>query len=260
MGARSQVAGLLSAGAVLLVMLLGGGMLAKLPSSVLAAIVITASVTLFDLRTMRWLWSARRSDIVLAFLTLLAVPLLGVLEGLVVAIVLSLGNFVRLAWRPYVAVLGRVAGRKGYHDLEPHPEAIQIPGLLIFRFDAPLFFANARYFVREVEEVIGGAEVPVRWLVIAAEPMTDIDTTGAEILESLIDNLKERRVVLAFAELKGPAKDRLKDYGLFDRVGAERFYSTLGTAVHAYVDETGVEWTDWTDDEANHDDEEIDAK
>jgi high affinity sulfate transporter 1 len=260
-GARSQMAGLIAAGVVLIVMVVGGGLLALLPSSVLAAVVIAATMSLFDLRTMRWLWSARRSDFVLALVTLLAVPLLGVLEGLVVAIVLSLGNFVRLAWRPYVAVLGRVTGLKGYHDLERHPDAVQIPGLVIFRFDAPLFFANARYFVREAENAIGSAPTAIQWLVVAAEPMTDVDTTGAEMLESLIENLEERRIVLVFAELKGPAKDRLRDYGLFDRIGEDNFYSTLGTAVHAYVDRTGADWKDWTDGNgADHGDGETSAQ
>ncbi|HEY7705130.1 MAG TPA: SulP family inorganic anion transporter [Acidimicrobiia bacterium] len=260
-GARSQMAGLMAAAGVLLVMLVGGGLLALLPSSVLAAVVIAATMSLFDVATMRWLWNARRSDFVLALITFLAVPLLGVLEGLVVAIVLSLGNFVRLAWRPHVAVLGRVNGRKGYHDLERHPEGVQVPGLLIFRFDAPLFFANARYFVGEVERAIAAAPTKVRWLMIAAEPITDVDTTGAEVLESLLDDLEGRQIILGIAELKGPAKDRLKDYGLFDRIGEDRFFSTLGTAVHAYVEDAGVEWTDWTEDaDADHDDEVRDSQ
>ena len=100
----------------------------------------------------------------------------------------------------------------------------------------------------------------MQWLVVAAEPMTDIDTTGAEMLQSLIEDMAERRVVLAFAELKGPPKDRLRDYGLLDRIGEGRFYETLGTAVHSYVDETGVDWKDWTDDEQPNDDGAVDER
>jgi MFS superfamily sulfate permease-like transporter len=143
--------------------------------------------------------------------------------------------------------LGRVRGRKGYHDLERHPEAVEIPGLVLYRFDAPLFFANADRFARRVEDAIDRRSDATRWVIIAAEPVTDIDTTAAEALSALLDELAARRIELAFAGLKGPVKDRLRDYDLYDRIGDARFFPTLGTAIDAYLAETNTEWTDWTD-------------
>ena len=169
------------------------------------------------------------------------------LPGIVVAIVLSLANFVRRAWRPYDAVLGRVPGRKGYHDIERHPDAAQIPGLVLYRFDAPLFFANAEVFADRVMDAVQARDDAVRWVIVAAEPMTDVDTTAADVLGELLDDLQAHGIALAFAELKGPVKDRLRDYGLADRVGDDRFFPTLGTAIDGYLDGTGIDWVDWSD-------------
>ena len=170
------------------------------------------------------------------------------LEGIVVAIVLSLADFVRRAWRPYDAVLGRVPGRKGYHDIERHPEAAQIPGLVLYRFDAPLFFANAELFADRCRR--GGRsarEDRIRWVIVAAEPITDVDTTGAEVLGELLDELQAHGIELAFAELKGPVKDRLRGYGLASAIGDERLFPTLGTAIDGYLRATGTDWVDWSD-------------
>jgi MFS superfamily sulfate permease-like transporter len=176
---------------------------------------------------------------------LLGVALLGVLVGILVAIVLSLGDFVRRAWRPYDAVLGREDELKGYHDLERHPNARLVPGLLLYRFDAPLFFANAGYFRGRISDLVGTTTPRIRWVVVAAEPITDVDTTAADALLELLRELRQQQVVLAFAEMKGPVKDRLRRYGLFTEVGAERFFPTVGTAVDGYLRTTGMEWVDW---------------
>jgi MFS superfamily sulfate permease-like transporter len=143
-------------------------------------------------------------------------------------------------------VLGRIEGQKGYHDVDRHPEAAQIPGLVIYRFDAPLFFANAEHFADRIRAECRD-RADVRWLIVAAEPMTDIDTTGAEELTALLDELEARGITLAFAELKGQAKDRLRSYGLYDRIGDTRFFPTLGTAIDAYLTATGTDWVDWSD-------------
>ncbi len=245
-GSKSQLTGLVGAATIGLLLVFGNDLLADLPSATLAAIVIVASLTLFDVAAMRWLWRVRRSEFVLSLGALLAVTLIGVLEGVLVAVVLSLGNFVRRAWRPHDATLGRVKGLKGYHDTTRHPEGRMPEGLVIFRFDAPLFFAKAQHFERRVSELVR-RHPAMRWLVVAAEPMTDIDTTAAESLARLLDELDARQVRLVFAELKGPVKDRLRSYGLYDRLGDKRFFSTLGTAVSAYVEATGIAWVDWTD-------------
>ena len=246
-GSKTQLTGIIGAVGIVGLLVFANDLLADLPSATLAAIVVVASLTLFDLDTMRWLWRVRRSEFLLSLAALLGVTLAGVLEGLVIAIGLSLGNFVRRAWRPHDAVLGRVEGLRGYHDIERHPEALQIPGLVIFRFDAPMFFANAEHFQRRIASVIREAETPVHWVVIAAEPVTDIDTTAAETLREILDEFEARGIQLGFAELKGPVKDRLRTYGLYDRIGSGHFHPTVGRATSAYVRATGVPWVDWTD-------------
>jgi len=159
--------------------------------------------------------------------------------------VLSLGDFVRRAWRPHDAVLGREDDLKGYHDIERNLAGRQVPGLLLYRFDAPLFFANAGVFRRRVRGLLATTTPPVRWVVVAAEPITDIDTTAAATLGELLAELRQQGVTLAFAELKGPVKDRLRRYGLLAAVGEDRFFPTVGTAVDGYLRETGVQWVDW---------------
>ena len=183
----------------------------------------------------------------LCLAALAGVAILGVLPGIPVAIALSLGEFVRRAWRPHSAILGRIHGRKGYHDIDRHPEAVQIPGLAIYRFDAPLFFANAEFFSKGVKTAIATRDEPIRWVVLAAEPITDIDTTAAEMLAQLLDDLEVEGTQLVFAELKGPVKDRLRSYGLYDRLGDDRFFATLGTAINGYLDVSGIDWVDWSD-------------
>ncbi len=248
-GSKSQLTGALSA--LLIVGLLIGAddLLADLPSSVLAAIVIVAALGLFDLRTIWWLAQVRRTDFLASVIAMAGVVLVGVLEGLLVAIGASLAVFVWKRWRPYSAVLGRVRGEKGYHDLQRHPSAYRVPGLLLFRFDAPLFFANAVYFQETLDQAIDDEPSPVRRVVIAAESMTDIDSTGCEVLGQLLDDLDARGIEFAFAELKGPVKDRLVRYGLYDRIGDVNFFATLGSAVSAFSRDSGVPsrpvaWTD----------------
>ena len=154
-------------------------------------------------------------------------------------------NFIRRAWRPHDAVLGRVDNLKGYHDTERHPEARLIPGLVLYRFDAPIFFANAGMFRERVSALArsGG----VRWVVVAAEPVTDIDVTGGELLGALKEELETAGVELAFAELKDPVRERLRRYGVEEVIGAERIFPTIGVAVAAYLAATGTEWMDWED-------------
>jgi len=135
---------------------------------------------------------------------------------------------------------------KGYHDVARHPEGRQIPGLLLVRFDAPLFFANAEIFRETVEAAVARHGTPER-VVVAGEPITDIDSTAAEVLADLLDDLEAAGIEFGFAELKGPVKDKLRTYGLFDRIGEGRFYTTLGLAVRAHVAEHEVDWTDWED-------------
>jgi high affinity sulfate transporter 1 len=242
-GARSQFVGLTGAAVLALLLVLGTGLVHDLPLSSLAAVVIVAVLGLIDVVAERRLLHWRRSEFLLSMSAFAGVAVLGVLWGVGIAIALSLLNFIRRAWRPHDAALGRVDNLKGYHDTVRHPEARLIPGLLLYRFDAPLFFANAEYFRARVRALAraGG----VRWIVVAAEPITDIDTTAGEMLRALDEELTADGVELAFAELKDPVRDRLRHYGLHDLIGDERFFPTLGVAVDAYVHEAGVDWTDW---------------
>jgi high affinity sulfate transporter 1 len=244
-GARSQLTPLVGATAIVVLLVVAPGALRNLPQPILAAVVITAAIGLVDARAVRRLYRVRRPEFVLWLAAFLGVALLGVLVGILVAIVLSLGDFVRRAWRPYDAVIGREDELKGYHDLERHPNARQVPGLLLYRFDAPLFFANADYFRRRITDLVATTTPPIRWVVVAAEPITDVDTTAADTLGELLGELHHQEVVLAFAEMKGPVKDRLRRYGLYTQVGSEHFYPTVGTAVDGYLRATGLEWVDW---------------
>jgi high affinity sulfate transporter 1 len=244
-GAKTEVTGLVGAALICALLLFAPSLVQDLPSAVLAAIVIVAATSLVEIGQLKTLLRVRRRDFGLSIACTLGVAFFGVLWGIAIAIGLSLADFVWRAWHPYDAVLGRIQGRKGYHDGSRHPEARQVPGLLLYRFDAPLFFANANVFRTHVRHLVRDAEPPVIWLVVAAEPITDVDTTAAEMLWELDEDLEHRGIELAFAEMKGPVKDRLERYGLRARVGAERFYPTVGTAVKAYLEHTGEPWVDW---------------
>lgn len=239
-GSRTQVTGLIAATGVILIVFAVPGVVALMPAPALAAIVITASFSLFDWDGWQWLLRVRRSEFLLSLATALAVLLIGVLEGIGVAIVLSLANFVRKAWRPHSTELGKVEGVPGYHDRERHPEAEVVEGMLLVRYDAPLFFANAPDFGRRLQRMLGSVDRPVDTVVIVGNAITDIDSTGAEILDNLLDDLEVRGVSFCFAGLKGPVKDRLRDYGLYGRIGDENFYPNTISAVQSHFESGGT--------------------
>ncbi|HEX9865039.1 MAG TPA: SulP family inorganic anion transporter [Acidimicrobiia bacterium] len=234
-GARTQLTGLVAAVAVTALLVWAPGLLADLPSATLAAIVIAASLVIFDGSAVRWLWSVRRSEFLLSVGASLGVVIFGVLEGILIAVVLSLANFIRRAWHPHSTELVRVHGLKGYHDRNRHPEGDRIPGLLIVRFDAPLFFANAPTFGRRLGDLMEDSSLAIERVVVAGEAITDVDTTGAEVLIEVLDHLQEQGLSFAFAGLKGPVKDRLRAYGLYDRIGDANFFPTIGAAVNAHL-------------------------
>jgi high affinity sulfate transporter 1 len=244
-GAKTQVTGLVGALAIALMLLFFPNLVRNLPDSALAAVVISAAIGLIEVAGVRKLYRLRRTEFALSIACFLGVALLGVIEGIFIAVGLALLDFIRRAWRPYDAVLGRVEGLKGYHDVARHPDAKRIPGLVLFRWDAPLFFANAEVFADRLGQAIASSPTPVRWVIVAAEPVTDLDTTAADVLQRLDEELATDGIDLRFAEMKGPVKDRLKRYALFERFGADHFYPTIGTAVDAYLDATGIKWVDW---------------
>jgi MFS superfamily sulfate permease-like transporter len=244
-GAQTQLTSVVGAASIAAMLVFVPGLLANLPQSVLAAVVIAAALTLVDIPFMVRLWRTGAGEFWLALASLLGVALIGVIQGVFFAVALSLLAFVRRAWAPHDAVLGRADGVKGYHDLTFYPDARQVPGLLLYRFDAPLFFANADVFRERVRDRVDAAELPVRWVVIAAEPITDVDTTAASVLDDLVEELEGRGITLAFAELKDPVRERLRRYGALERVPDDHIYPTVGTAVSGYLRATGEAWQDW---------------
>ena len=231
-GAKSQVAGLVGAGAIGLMLVAVPGLLRDLPQPVLGAVVISASLSLADLPGVARLWKQRKAEAWLAIAAFLAVTLLGVLPGIVIAVFLSILNVFRRTWWPYQAILGDTPSLPGFHDLAGHPDATTTPGLVLFRFDAPLVFANARTFR---ERILRLAEQPgVRWIVIAAEPITDVDTTAADMLEELDERLNERGISLVFAEMKDPVHDKIIRYELTRTIDPAHFYPTITSAVTAF--------------------------
>ena len=165
--------------------------------------------------------------------------------GVFIAVAVSLLEFIRRAWRPHDAVLGRADGVKGYHDLTYYPEARQVPGLILYRFDAPLFFANADVFRERIRSGSRASNGPVHWVIVAAEPITDVDTTAAAMLDELVDELAAADITLAFAEMKDPIRAKLHRYGALGHVPDDRIFPTVGTAVTGYLKATGQSWTDW---------------
>jgi MFS superfamily sulfate permease-like transporter len=246
-GSRSQLTGLVGASAIALMLVAAPGLVRNLPQSALAAVVITAALGLFEIAGVQRLWRMRRREFALSIVCFLGVAVFGVIEGIFVAVGLALATFIQRAWRPYDAVLGRVDGLKGYHDISRYPHAKQVPGLLLYRWDAPLFFANADVFEERLTKAIARAPTPVRRVVVTAEPMTDVDTSAADVLERLHRALAADGIKLTFAEMKSPVTDQLERYGLLDLLGRQSFFPTIGTAVKSYVGETGVEWVDWED-------------
>ncbi|MFI5293369.1 MAG: SulP family inorganic anion transporter, partial [Candidatus Limnocylindrales bacterium] len=241
-GAKSQLTGLVGAAAIVLILVAANGIVADLPNSTLAAIVIAAALSLFDLATLRWLWHVRRSELMLSMAALLGVALVGVLEGIVIAIALSMADFVRRAWHPYDAELGRLPHQRGYHDIDRHDDAVQIPGLLVYRFDAPIFFANADVFEQSVKAAVAARAEPIVWVVVSAEPITDIDTTGADVLTDLLGDLEREGIDLAFAELKDPVRAKIRRYQLNASIAPEHFVRTVDAAVAQYIEQTGASW------------------
>ncbi|MGY4830452.1 SulP family inorganic anion transporter [Sphaerotilaceae bacterium SBD11-9] len=241
-GARTQLTGVVGAVAVALLLVAAPTLLQDLPSSALAAVVIAAAIGLFELTDLRRIFRIQRWEFWLSIVCLAGVVVFGVIPGIGIAIVIAVIEFLWDGWRPHYAVLGRVDGVRGYHDITRYPAARRIPGLVLFRWDAPLFFANAELFHRCVLEVIAQSPTPVRRIVVTAEPVTSIDVTSADALAELEQELRELHIELRFAEMKDPVKDKLKRFELFDRFGTASFHATVGAAVDAYLEEHAVDW------------------
>jgi high affinity sulfate transporter 1 len=245
-GARTQLTGVVGALVIAVLLVAAPSLLRDLPYTVLAAVVIASAIGLFELNDLGRLYRIQRWEFWLSLAAFLGVALLGPVPGMMIAIGIALAEFIWDAWRPHYAILGRAQGVKGYHDLERYPDAKQVPGLVLFRWDAPLFFANAEQFREVVLDAVTAAPSPVRWLVVAAEPVTSIDVTSVDMLTELDDVLHEAGIELVFAEMKDPVQDKLKRFGAIQTLGEHGFFPTVGAAVKGYLKtHEDVAWEDW---------------
>jgi MFS superfamily sulfate permease-like transporter len=204
--------------------------------------VIASAIGLFELADLRRIFRIQRWEFWLSILCFAGVAVLGAIPGIGLAIVVAVIEFLWDGWRPYSAVLGRVEGIRGFHDVQRYPGARRVPGLVLLRWDAPLFFANAELFQARVLEAVASSPTPVRRVVVAAEPVTSVDVTSADMLAELAQILRAASVELRFAEVKDPVKDKLKRFELLDRLGTGSFYPTVGAAVDAYLADHAVDW------------------
>ena len=241
-GARTQLTGVVGAVAVALLLLVAPRLLEHLPNAALAAVVIASAIRLFEVSGLKRLYRIQRWEFWLSILCFAGVAVFGAIPGIGLAVVLAVIEFLWDGWRPHSAVLGRAEGVRGYHDITRYPHASQLSGLLLFRWDAPLFFANAEFFKERVLAAAAAAPAKVAWLVVAAEPVTSVDVTAADNLVELDDTLGDKGTKLCFAELKDPVKDKLKRFGLFERIGEAFFFATIGAAVDEYQATHKAEW------------------
>jgi high affinity sulfate transporter 1 len=240
-GARTQAAGLVGALLITVMLVAVPGLLRDLPQPTLAAVVIAASLSLADIPATIRLWHQRRWEFGVSMAAFAGVTLLGVLPGILLAVLLSVLNVFRKLWWPYQTELGRVPGVDGYHDVTSYPNAERLPGLVVYRFDAPLLFANARTFRDQVRALTARDPRPA-WIIVASEPITDVDTTAADMLEDLDEQINAMGVSLVFAEMKDPVRRKIERYELTRTINPEHFYPTVEEAIDAYRLQTGAEW------------------
>ncbi len=247
-GARTQLTCVVGALAIAIVLLVAPNLLQYLPSAALAAVVIAAAIGLIEVTDLRRIYRIQQWEFWLSIACFVGVAVLGVIPGIGLAVVIAIAEFLWDGWRPHSAVLGRASGVKGYHDITRYPDARRIPGVVLFRWDAPLFFANAEFFRERVLDAVAKSPTPVRWLVVAAEPVTSVDVTAADTIAELDEELHAQGIEFCFAELKDPVKDKLKRFGLFAQFGENYFFPTIGAAVSSYLETNNdVEWQDWED-------------
>jgi high affinity sulfate transporter 1 len=241
-GAKTQLTGVVGALSVALLLLVAPNLLENLPNSALAAVVIAAAIGLFEIADLKRIFRIQRWEFWLSIVCFVGVCALGVIPGIGLAIALAVIEFLWDGWRPHYAVLGRVKDLRGYHDIKRYPDARRVPGLVIFRWDAPLFFANAELFQESVKQAVAASPTPVKRFVVSAEPVTSIDVTSADMLLELEQFLREAGVELRFAEMKDPVKDKLRRFEVLEAFGGEGFYPTLGAAVDDFVADYEIAW------------------
>lgn len=246
-GARTQLTGVVGAISIAVLLMLAPQLLQNLPHTALAAVVIAAAIGLIEVSDLLRIYRIQRWEFWLSMACFAGVAVFGAIPGIALAIVIAVIEFLWDGWRPHSAVLGSVDRINGYHDITRYPEARLIPGLVLFRWDAPLFFANAELFHHRILDAIANSETPVRWLVVAAEPVTSVDVTAADVVSELGGTLHGAGIELCFAEMKDPVTDKLKRFGLFIELGEQRFFATIDEAVSAYRGSHALDENSWLD-------------
>jgi high affinity sulfate transporter 1 len=234
-GSRTQMTGVVGALVVALVIVATPMLFQNLPYAALAGVVIAAAIGLFEFEDLGRIYRIQRWEFWLSVLCTVGVVVFGAITGIGIAIGIAIIEFLWDGWRPHWAVLGDPDDVEGYHDVTRYPAARRVDGLVLFRWDAPLFFANAEMFSQRVIEAVENSAGPVRKVVIAAEPITSVDVTSADALLALDEMLATRNIELCFAELKDPVKDKLRRFGLFEHFGERRFYATTEAAVRQHA-------------------------
>ncbi len=224
-GAKTQLASVVGAGIVAVLLLFFNSLLADLPQSALAAVLIGAAFSLLDLRILLRYWRVRKSALALSVIASLGVIVLGVLQGIVIAVALAVAIYFRRGWQPHGAVLGRVDTTGGWHNVERYRDARQLPGIVVYRWEAPLFFANCSSFRTQVRRLVQSDHPS--WVVIQCEAITDIDVSAAQMLEQLDLELNARDVHMAFVEMRTRLQLLVQRYGLFETLDRDQFYPTL---------------------------------
>ncbi|SHJ33210.1 high affinity sulphate transporter 1 [Tessaracoccus bendigoensis DSM 12906] len=235
-GSRTQLHSLVAVLCVVACLLFAGPVLSSFPDAALGALVIYAAVRLIYVGEIRRIARFRRSELILTLLTTVCVVAFGVLVGVGIAVGLSLLDLIRRMARAHDGILGYVPGVPGMHDVDDYPDAVQVPGLVVYRYDSPLFFANAEDFLTRAEAAVDDAAAPVRWFLMNAEANVEVDLTAVDILEQLRQRLAIRGIVFAMARVKQDLQVQLDAAGFADEVGQDRIFATLPTAVRAYAD------------------------
>ena len=236
-GGKTQLVGIVAAALLVVFLLWFTRLLESLPQVALAAIIIAAAINLIEVKPLYKVYRVRRVEFFLALVTLVGVLSIGILAGVLIAVLLALLVVISRISRPHDAVLGMVEGVDGYQDIEAYTNSETEPGLIVYRFDAPLFFANADYFLSRVQELIATAEYPIKWMLIDAEAIIDIDVTAAEALSTLQSELERKGIVLVISRASQPLQEMLKRAGLTERIGPEHFYPTVRTGVQAFLEQ-----------------------
>jgi MFS superfamily sulfate permease-like transporter len=230
-GAKSQLASVVGAGVVVALLLFFNKLLSDLPQSALAAVLIGAAVSLFDFSALVRYWKVRKSTLALSLIASLGVIVLGVLQGIVIAIALAIVLFFRRSWQPHGSVLGFVPSLGGWHRATRYDEAQTLPGIVVFRWEAPLFFANCASFRTQIRELVH--EHRPTWVIIQCEAVTDVDVSAADMLERLDKELNGEGVHMAFVELRSRLRDLILRYGLYETLDRNRFYPSLEEGLRA---------------------------